>query len=89
MSKKLIVCIIKSEYNWFDIGTTVDYLREINEQLRHIVQEGCILYTDSFTSGSQSHEKMAFLIMTEINDEELYKIVDNVCGDSYTIHILA
>lgn len=88
MSKKLIVCIIKSEYKWLDIGTTVGYLREINEQLRHIVQEECIPYTDSFTSGSQGHEKMAFLLMTKISDKELYQIIDNICGEFYITNIL-
>ncbi len=88
MSKKLIVCIIKSEYKWFDIETTVGYLTEISGKLRYKVQEGCSLYSDSFTSGSQSHEKMAFLLMTEISDEELYQTIENICGEFYTIHIL-
>lgn len=88
MSKKLIVCVIKSEYEWFDIETTVDYLREISEKLRYKVQEGCSLYSDSFTSGSKSHEKMAFLLMTTISNEELYQMIDSICGEFYTIHIL-
>lgn len=88
MSKKLIICTLKPECRGFDIGTAIDCFRKTNQAIQDVEQEGCNLYTDSFTSGSQNHESMAFLVMTILSNEELLQMLDDVCGESYNIQIL-
>lgn len=88
MSKRLVVCTIRPSSQWLDVGSTRECLIAVSEALRTAVTKKCGAYSQEFSSGSQNHERMAFTLMTSLNDEKLYKLVNDACGKHYEVHIL-
>lgn len=88
INKAMVVCIIKPSTRWFGIGNTRDYLMDLSKVLKDIEEKDYFLYSQNFTAGEQNHEKMAFTLMTSLNNDEIYKLVNDICGECYEIHIL-
>lgn len=88
VNKVMVACLIKPYASWHDIGDTSDCLREISKIIKDIEKEGCHLYSQKFSSGSQSHEKIAFILMTTLDNEGIYDLLNQKCGQYYDIHIL-
>lgn len=88
INKAMVMCIIKPHASWHDIGETSECLRDISRTIKDIEEEGYHLYSQKFSSGSQSHEKIAFVFMTTLDNEGIYNLFNKKCGQYYDIHIL-
>lgn len=88
VSKAMVMCIIKPNVRWQDIGGTTDYFRTVAGVIRGIEEKSYFLYSQDFTNGDHNHEKMAFIFMTSVDSEKIYTLVSNACGNHYDVHIL-
>lgn len=88
VNKAMVMCIVKPNTRWFDIGNTRDYLMDLSKALKDIEEKDYFLYSQNFTAGGQNHEKMAFILMTSLKNDEIYKLVNDICGECYEIHVL-
>ena len=84
----MVLCMIKPSYYLVDFGKTRECFLKVAELVKSIEIETSLLHSHQFSSGSQAHERMAFVFTTDSSKDEVQKQVSDICGEYYNVDIL-
>lgn len=88
MNHMMVLCMIKPSYYFVDFGKTRECFLKVAELVKSIEIKTGLSPSQQFSSGSQTHERMAFVFTTKLSKDEVQKQVNDICGEYYNVDIL-
>lgn len=88
LNHMMVLCTIKPSYYFVDFGKTRECFLKMAELVKSIEIKTDFLHSHQFSSGSQAHERMAFVFTTNLSKDKVQKQVSDICGEYYNVDIL-